>query len=103
MESEAMRARRCEGGEAMLRGEARRGEGEQCDASDARRAALGELRRGVAMRVRRCEPMSRSLPEESPVRVARVSSEPMRISRDPAHHVAAWLAGWHRTVSAVPT
>ena len=54
MESEAMRARRCEGGEAMLRGEARRGEGEQCDASDARRAALGELRRGVAMRVRRC-------------------------------------------------
>ena len=54
MESEAMRARRCEGGEAMLRGEVRRGEGEQCDASDARRAALGELRRGVAMRVRRC-------------------------------------------------
>ena len=55
MESEAMRARRCEGGEAMLRGEARRGEGERCDASDARRAALGELRRGVAMRVRRGE------------------------------------------------
>ena len=44
MRGRAMRCERCDASDAMR----------CCDASEARRAALGELRRGVAMRVRRC-------------------------------------------------
>ena len=56
-DGEAMRAMRCEQGEAMLRCEAMRGEGKRGDASDARRSTFGVLRRGEGLRGDACEAM----------------------------------------------